>query len=162
MTIDRPTGQSIAALMANLRPDWDLPGCLAAVKAVARRHPGDVALAAVRLAMTPDAKTPAALGVLDGPHWREKLAPAGHRHPPRPAEECRTHAGEWAGSCRGCAADRLAPTLDLDDQADTDTPALDALAAARAELAAVRAGHCTHGVDPRRCNEAHNLDEVSA
>lgn len=152
MTIDRPTGETIARLMSHLRPEWDLPGCVAAVRTVARRHPGDVAMAAVRLAMTPEAKTPAVLGVLDGPHWREKVAPTAHRQPPRKHEQCRQHAGEWAESCRGCAADQLAPVVELHPEPMKDWFEVavahhDAMAAIRAELARVRMAK-TEGDEP--------------
>lgn len=58
-----------------------------------------------RHAADPEARTPAAIErpfVPDAPK-------AGIRFPARAGvDECRTHRGEWADSCRACAADRLA------------------------------------------------------
>lgn len=105
--IDRDTGETIARLMAKLRPEWDYPGCLAAVGDVKDRDPLNVTMAAVRLCGTPEAKTPAALRA-EGPHWREKVAPSEHRHPPRLDQSCRRHPGEWPDTCRACAGDQLA------------------------------------------------------
>lgn len=141
MTIDRETGENIARLMANLRPEWDYPGCVAAVKAVARKHPADVALAAVRIAMTPEARTPMALTAPDGPHWHEKLAPPAVRHPPRHGQDCPNHPGEWPDACRGCASDRLAGTETKPNPRRTPANP-DALKTARAAL--TRAKHQHH------------------
>lgn len=57
------------------------------------RHAGDV-----------DAKTPGAI--------KRPFVPAapvaGPRFPAKSGEDCRIHPGEWADTCRACAADRLA------------------------------------------------------
>lgn len=87
MMMSREQGQAIAALMHRLRNDWDEPGCLAAVAGVKDRDPYDVALAAVRLCSTPEAKTPGALKVA-GQHWRERVGPA-----------AQVKSGEWCWTC---------------------------------------------------------------
>jgi hypothetical protein len=154
MSVDRPTGETIARLMSHLRPEWDYPGCVAAVKAVARKPAADVAMAAIRLAMTPEAKTPGALSVANGAHWRERLAAPEPRNPPRRGEDCRNHPGEWPESCRGCASDRLAGT---ETHANPRRTAVDteALTAARAALAETRATLCGHGIPHNVCKEKH-------
>lgn len=154
MMMDRRQGQAIAALMSALREDWDEPGCLAAVAAVKERDPHDVALAAVRLCVTPEVRTPGALKAA-GPHWHERVSAPIPRQPPRRGEDCRNHPGEWPDSCRGCASDRLAGTQ---THANPRRTPLDpeALAAARAALAETRATLCGHGIPHNVCKEKHD------
>lgn len=152
MSFDRETGQDIAALMHRLRPEWDLPGCLSAVAKVAALHPINVAMAAIRLCATPEAKTPMALANRDGQHWRERLATGTVRYPPRADQACPKHPGEWPDHCRGCAGDMLAG-----DESDAGNrrrePADGRIDQLRHLHHAATSGFCAHGVDPARCDE---------
>lgn len=135
--MEKRQGEAIAALMSALRADWDYPGCFAAVGAVKDRNPHDVAMAAVRLCATTEAKTPAVLKI-DGPHWREKVAPSLALFPPRKDEACPKHPGEWPGTCRGCASDRIAGELGQRPPRPPNPPPPDLLAAMRADIAAAK------------------------
>lgn len=159
MTTTRSQGQAIAALMSELRPDWDYPGCLAAVGAVKHKHAADVAMAAVRLCCTAEAQTPGALKAEQGQHWREKVAPTTHRHPPRREQECRRHPGEWHDACRPCAAERIARADE--EPNEPTTPAEQAIAAMKAQLASFRANTCLHGTPVTRCAECARAQETT-
>lgn len=159
MTTSREQGQAIAALMSALRDDWDEPGCLAAVAAVKDRDPHDVAMAAIRLCATAEAKTPGALKVA-GQHWRERVSGATVRYPPKRGEDCRKHAGEWPETCRGCASDRLAGTDSTFNPRRTEAPGT-VVQLARANLTQARAQLCSHGVHPKLCTDRHDEVEES-
>lgn len=112
------TAEILTELVHRLRPEWDRPGILAAIENVAARgrHPLDVAMAAIRLAGTPEARTPGALTQLDGPHWRERVTTATAPRPPKPDQACHT-CGRHLDACicgehttRPPAADRVPPT----------------------------------------------------
>lgn len=155
MAFDKETGLAIAALMHRLRPDWDQPGCLAAVAKVASLHPADVAMAAIRLCETPEAKTPMALANRDGQHWVEKVA-RGVLYPPKREEACPKHPGEWPDNCRGCAGDKLAgDASDAANRGGTSHGAADA----RALLRMATSTLCSHGVEPTHCHEKHDQPE---
>ncbi len=87
-------------------PKWDEPGT---AKAIAD-HCGSWGLAiatehVLAHARDPKAKTPF---VIKGPTPHTEPT-KGIRQPAKAGEnECRVHPGEYAGSCRACAADRLA------------------------------------------------------
>lgn len=58
----------------------------------------------VRHAADKDAKTP---GAINRPFVPEGATPAA-RYPAKADDSCASHPGEWAHTCRACAADRLA------------------------------------------------------
>lgn len=150
MAFDKETGQAIATLMHRLRPDWDTPGCLAAVAKVNTLDPFNVAMAAIRLCGTPDAQTPMALATRDGQHWRERIATSAVRYPPRSDQACTKHPGEWPDNCRGCAGDRLAAdTSDASNRGRTEGD----VGRLRHLVNVATDGFCSHGVDPQRCLE---------
>src|SRR5690606_30620260 len=74
------------------------------------RHldPFTTAMACIRAAANPDAKSPGVIPVTSGEHWREKLRGSEPWAPPKSDQECDRHPGEWADRCRGCASDQLA------------------------------------------------------
>jgi hypothetical protein len=73
MTINQMThrqGQALARFIATLRPDWDTPGIEDALGRARELAPcGDLAIAAIKAAGNPAARTPAIIG-MEGPHWR--------------------------------------------------------------------------------------------
>lgn len=83
----------------------------------------------------PDAKTPAAI---KRPFKPDTSAARKRSGPPKRAEECPHHPGQYADNCGGCHADELA-----DDDPDAESPAEDlakqALPNALTGPAAVRA-----------------------
>lgn len=139
----REQAEALARLVHLLRPEWDEPGIFEALKKLARRDPFEVTLRAVRAASRPDCKTPGVIP-LDGPHARD---PQPHERPvgrgPTPEQECRTHPGQYATACSGCAADRIA----REEEADQ-----------RHAAAARRATHCEHDVPRAECPPCKNRD----
>ena len=108
--------QPLAALVACIRRDWDVPGTRAAIsKARHRGTPLEIARALLRLAENQALRTPAMLHE-DGSHWgtpttvptarQTRCAIDGHEH-------------ELASNCRICASDRLA--AGAVDRADAPT-----------------------------------------
>lgn len=71
---------------------WGLPEATAHVLAHAR---------------DPKANTPNVIASRYTPDNEPQVG--GHRHPPRIADECPEHAGQYASACSGCAADDLGP-----------------------------------------------------
>lgn len=68
-------------------------------------------------AVDPEAKTPAAI---TRPFTPAPAATPRHTHPPKRRDECPNHPGQYATSCGGCAADRLAgPGYDEAEPAPT-------------------------------------------
>jgi len=153
MPLTKAQADHLAALMHELRPEWDAHGCLKALEKVAGRNPFDIAMAALRAAADLGAKTP---GVIpsDGPHWREKLSEQRAPRNPLPHEECGRHPGQYRLSCSGCASEKLAPVVELHPRQDSQET-LDW----RAALAAAKAGLCGHGVRPDHCHETHDTEE---
>ena len=106
-------GKALAAFLRELRGDWDKPGIEHALGVARGKGTAPVvAVAAIRAAAQASNRTPAVIG-MDGAHWREPATgqpKATHAtlRPPQRHEECPEHGGEWAGTCRGCAADQLA------------------------------------------------------
>lgn len=154
MTISREQGQAIARLMHELRPEWDLPGCVSVVARLKDRDPANLAMAAVRLCATPEAATPGALLNPEGGHWRERVSASPMRYPPKSHESCRKHPGEWEDTCRGCAGDKLAG----DDSTFNPrrTEAGDRVATLKALHAQTVANLCSHGVPPKFCIDHRN------
>lgn len=56
----------------------------------------------------PDERAAQFIGDLVARGWQMAANVRPIRRPPTKAEECRTHAGEWADFCRGCVSDRKA------------------------------------------------------
>ena len=89
----------------NGAPRWDEPGTSKAIGDHCRSW--DFAMATEHvLAHARDAKarTPFAIKG-NAPHTEPGRGP---RFPAGDGDECRFHVGEWAATCRACAADRLA------------------------------------------------------
>lgn len=105
--------EKIAAAINILRPDWPTRSLITLLKRpqLAGRPRRDVLVALAWVASEPNTANPGR--VLEaGPWW--KAAAAGEpqtssRYPAKAGspDECRLHPGEWAVSCRACAADRL-------------------------------------------------------
>ena len=95
-------------------PKWDEPGTKKAITDHCRSW--DFATATEHVlahARDPKARTPFA--IKGNPPHTEPVR--GARFPAKPGVDCPTHPGEWADTCRACAADRLAG-----DQPDTRSP----------------------------------------
>lgn len=138
-TLNHKTGPILAALMSALRESsgyarWDVPGCEAALRKVAHLDAGNVAVAAIRLALTPEANTPGALANLQGQHWRERISERRNLYPPKRHESCPQHPGEWPETCRCCASETLADTGD-----DPRPPRPPAVPDVSARIAALKA-----------------------
>jgi hypothetical protein len=73
MPLTEQQARPLAALIHQLRPEWDEGGILKQLQKCAHLNPFDVSMAAVRAATDLGAKTP---GVIpsDGPHWHERLS----------------------------------------------------------------------------------------
>jgi hypothetical protein len=114
--------RALAQLVSLLSGDkrWDVAGVRAALsKARRQATAADLAIAAIRCAVAPEARTPAVIG-MDGPHWVAMPFAGGRETRP---EKCPTHGiavRVTDGLCTGCVADRKA----ADDNRD-DTLAID-------------------------------------
>lgn len=100
-------GLKLAELLHELRPDWDVKGCVNFIREARAARPGtanfDLTVACIRAAQNPENRTPAVLP-LEGPHWHNavparpgsKTAPATRnnaicercRYPHPPTEDC--------------------------------------------------------------------------
>ena len=97
MPLTQSQGQALAALLHQIRHDWSLPGINAAIRAASDIGSfADLAVAACRVAATPEIRTPALIAT-PGPHWYG--LPAGSRLAP---VMCTEHAAEKAGGCPEC------------------------------------------------------------
>jgi hypothetical protein len=109
-TITDDQARALAQLVSLLSGDkrWDVQGVRAALSKARRQASApDLAIAAIRCAVSPDARTPAVIG-MDGPHWAQ-MPFAGGRET-RPAK-CPTHGiavRVTDGLCTGCVADTKA------------------------------------------------------
>ena len=83
---------------------WDDAGTYAVIAGLVGQNLAVTIERVVRHAADKDAKTPGAI--------KRPFVPAapesGTRYPAKADDSCPLHAGEWAHSCRSCAADRLA------------------------------------------------------
>jgi hypothetical protein len=120
---------NLATLMTELRPDWDVAGCVAALRKLPRSlPPAALAFAAIRYADDETNTTPAHIADLGNRAW-ESFDPS----------PCRTHPEQRArrtnGECASCFADRCgvagAPMRDRGGKPIPD----DARAVMRAALA---------------------------
>lgn len=111
----------IAAATSALRPDWPATSIRTLLDRpeLQRRTRRDMAVALTWVACESTTKTPAR--VLEaGPWWQAALDSTNPmRRPPRIDEECRTHPGEFSGSCRCCASEQKA---DVEDHGPADRP----------------------------------------
>jgi hypothetical protein len=148
--LDNNEIQRLAGMGNALRPDWPARSLSTFIERnLSARTYADIAVALAWVATRTKTDTPRLL-LEAGAWWKAAATEAGHvPRPPRKAEECKTHAGQWANACHGCASDRLA--------GDRTTPpnlrrpdASNHLARVRAELAGVRANLCGHGIDRNR------------
>lgn len=90
--------KELARFIHSLRRDWDVPGVFSQLGRARDRAPGpELAIAAIRAAMSAHNRTPAVIG-MDGEHWR---TPAGTSRPRAvdPAELCRV-CGHPEPRCR--------------------------------------------------------------
>lgn len=105
--INGDQARALAALVAALRPDWDAPGVLAALRDGRTKGTADqLAHAAINAAMDPANRTPAVIA-LDGSHWASvrpvETRGAKFDRCTRPGHE------QWpAWHCAGCRADARA------------------------------------------------------
>ena len=94
----RTQAEALATLATRLRPDWDHPGVMAAIRAAAPLgSPAAVSVALCRLADRHDLQTPALLPQ-PGSHWAG--TPVAERRPPT---MCGEHPERRALACPDCA-----------------------------------------------------------
>jgi len=147
MPLSKPQAQAIAHLVHQLRPEWSERGIMAQLGKLTTRRATDVALASIRAAADPEAKTPGVIPT-PGSHWDEGVQYEASRLPKRD-EECHIHPGSWRGNCHGCAADRLART---ESPRRTGERVNGKAAEARALLRSALANCCPCGIPPNLCN----------
>lgn len=145
--------QRLAAMGAALRPDWPARSLGTFIERnLGARAYGDVAVALAWVAARTKTETPRLL-LEAGPWWKAAAGDSHHTpRPPRKAEECQTHPGNWRESCHGCAADGLAgdQTAPADPRRPDGGAPLDRI---RAELRSTRSNLCSHGVRTSQCAE---------
>lgn len=84
--------------------EWDEAGTYAVVAELIGHNLALTVERVTRHAADVEAKTP---GSIRRPFLPDAPT-AGPRFPAKAGTDCRTHPGEWADSCRACAADRIA------------------------------------------------------
>lgn len=119
MNLTATQGKALVQLLAALRRDWQPAGIEAAIrKAITDGATGpDVCVAAVRVAVNPEAQTPGLLNA-PGDHWRELRA--GRRMAPI---DCPEHAGEPSGRCVKCREESVPPPPGWRNRATTEESA---------------------------------------
>lgn len=111
MTATEQDLRALAYLAQRLRAEthgagkWDEAGLWPVLKRLEGHNLALTIERVTRHAADPQARTPAAI---ERPFVPEAPTSSGHRYPAKPDDECRIHVGEWAETCRMCAADRLA------------------------------------------------------
>lgn len=109
--LDQTTARALAALVHELRQDWDATGIMAALGKVRDRGSAiDVSIAALRVADDPKNRTPAVI-VLAGDHWAAPAQTRASSTVPRAgATRCTIpgHEHEIAANCRSCRAEQIA------------------------------------------------------
>lgn len=111
MTTTEQDLRALAYLAQRLRTEthgaakWDHAGLWPVLKRLEGHNLALTIERVTRHAADPDARTPAAI---ERPFVPEAPKATGVRYPPKAADECRLHPGEWATSCRACAGDALA------------------------------------------------------
>lgn len=127
----------VAAFVNELRPDFGIPGIMAALeKALDRGSADELAVAMIRVAGSPKARTPMVV-TMDGPHWTggdQAPATSVDRRPDSndQSPDCVNHPGVKEWECKDCA--RFSPP---------PSNFADMVAAAKAEK---RTGQNTAGV----------------
>ena len=119
-TITDDQARALAQLVALLSGDkrWDVAGVRSALSKARHKAPAqDLAIAAIRCATNPDAKTPAVI-CMDGPHWStgSSATTTDHRYA-RCQEPGHTSFPSW--NCAACRSEKLAA-----DDLQTQTPTL--------------------------------------
>lgn len=128
-TLSATQARALAALVHELRQDWDVTGILPPLHAARNRStPAGVAIAAIRAASDPSNRTPAVIAH-EGVHWRDAA-------PRADAPRCKVpgHEHEFAHNCRSCVGDRMAamaPDGDADLTISAKQAAINELGAAR-------------------------------
>lgn len=90
----------LASLMNACRPDWDVAGCVAALRSLPPNLPVvEMAIAAMRLCGDPANRTPAVLTDLRNHAWDSDWYLPCREHP-------QTRARHTSGECAACRADR--------------------------------------------------------
>lgn len=102
---------NLTRLIHTLRPDWDHPGILTALRQCDAYDKQATIRAALTAACDDNVRTPGLIPK-PGSHWDQpastrQATTTRTRRPPKRDQECSQHPGEWAGTCRCCAADRL-------------------------------------------------------
>ena len=84
ITWEKRIADPLAVILAALRPDWQMPGIMAALadQKLRDKPPAAVIVAAVRAAANSKVRTPAVIA-MDGEHWQEPAAPLPTQIPPR-------------------------------------------------------------------------------
>ena len=100
MTLSKEQAQALTRTVHLLRPAWNEQGIFAALSQVKDRDAFEVALAAIRAAKDPSAKTPGVIPA--GPHWNE-LAPETPKAPRLSREEKRARTCANCGHMDGCS-----------------------------------------------------------
>ena len=99
--------RALAQLVALLSGDkrWDVAGVRSALSKARHRAPAhELAIAAIRCAVSPQAKTPAVIG-MDGPHWSTPSAPGvEYRFARCPVIG---HTSYAAHNCAACRSERI-------------------------------------------------------
>jgi len=99
-------GQAINALgylMSQIRPEWDAPGCVAALRKLADMPIAELTIAAARYACDPENTTPGNLPNLNNRAWDTDWYLPCKKHP-------HERARRTSGECAGCYSDRRAVT----------------------------------------------------
>ena len=83
-TWEKRLADPLALILAVLRPDWQMPGIMAALADVKLRDkpPAAVIVAAVRAATSAKVRTPAVIA-MDGEHWNDPAVVLPTQLPPR-------------------------------------------------------------------------------
>ena len=110
-TITGAQAHALAALVHELRPDWDTSGISKALYAARDIGTADeLSHAALYAAVDPRNRTPAVIA-LAGPHWTRGRELASTSAVPGVSDpRCETHDWERARACRACRSEALEAT----------------------------------------------------
>ena len=118
---------ALAALMAEIRPEWQPPGCVAALRKLAGMPLSELSIAAIRYAADDTNTTPGNLPNLTNRAWDSDWYLPCKTHP-------NTRARRTNGECAACYADRLAASEPLALRRKGTPPTDDQRALMRASL----------------------------
>lgn len=134
MTTTQRDAQALVYIATRLRAEtrgcgqWDDVGTYSVIRELIGQNLAEVVHRVIGHAVDPDAKTP---GSIRRPFVPKRTDEPGRRQPAKAGEDCKRHPGEYVGSCRACAVERLdAPTDPIVVDGDTS--------AGRALLASIR------------------------